>query len=250
MNFLFLTEDNVNDIIETYMRNKHTYIQFLETCVDASREIMSNQISLYSADQNIKTFYSEKGLKDRKLRVKFKCVATKNKENTKEEYGDFIETKSKAAADKGFFAGITDSDRCYHIMSLHNVKVNKILERALKNHEDRQYGIVSNRSPPKVETKKKKKTKKPKKMQPIDVTIKFKGEDGNIEEIHVKDKKSKKKGAKVVKAKPQKSISNPSTLDDQNDENVVVEKSSLHEPKSEDNKSKLNQTKTNRYRYK
>ena len=182
MNVCFLTDETIDGIVDTYMINKRTYVQFFENCVDASRELMSNQISIYSADQNIKTFYSEKGLKDRKHRVKFKCLANKNKENNKDAavYGGGDSKSDVQNDNKGFFAGITDAERCFHILTLHNTKVSKILDRALKSHEDRQYGIISNRSQPKVEGgKKKKKPAKSKiKVQPIDVTIKFKGDDG------------------------------------------------------------------------
>ena len=70
------------------------------------------------------------------------------------------------------------------------------------------------------------------------MTIKFKGDNGNVEEIHIKDKPGKKKKVKS-KAKPKQSASNPEAVQDPEKENtVVIEKPSQGEPKSEDNKSK------------
>jgi len=188
MNVLFLTEDTIDEILETYLINKNTMHKLLENWVDMSREILTNHMSLYSADLNMKAFYSEKGLKDRKQRIKYKFISTKNKENNWEE---FVETKDNAKKEEGknFFGNVSDYDRWFNILCLHNTKVRKILTTAIKAHEDRQSGVASNSSqPPKITvTKKKKKTKKHKKVQPIDVIVKFKSEDGHVEEIVIKD---------------------------------------------------------------
>lgn len=187
---------------------------------------MTNQISLYSADLDIRTFFSEKGLKKRKMRMKFKFITSRNKENAKEPI-DEKEAGSQPAAEskdkENFFKGISDSDRCFNILMLHNVKVQKILD-------ERKYGIVSDRSPPKVEVKSKKKKakKRPKKIAPIEVTIMFKGEDGYIEQMKVEGRDGKRKPIK----KKQKSsvIHDDRGISDLSDSNNS-------EAKSEDNKN-------------
>ena len=136
-----------------------------------SREQHSNQVSLYKADLNTRVFFSEKGLRERKQKVKYKWVTAKIKPNNDEE-------------SKGFFGGIPDGDRWFHMLWVHNFKVQKILDKAFRSHEDRQYGVIKPQVVPKSEdSAPPKKSRRGKKINPIDVTIKFKSEDGHIEEI-------------------------------------------------------------------
>lgn len=96
----------------------------------------------------------------------------------------------------------------------------KILENARRAHEERQNGVIRVPAVPTTKVTKKKKVKKSKGMMSVDVTIAFKGADGHVEEIVVKDKPKKKKG--IGKKKVKKSLNKP-------DDNTEDKKESTEE---------------------
>lgn len=191
MQQVFLTEENIDTIVQSYARDKFTFHQFLCVLIDESRQKLSNQISVYAADLNTKTFFSEKGLKDRKQKIKFKCLQMP-KSLIKE-----TEEQEEAKKASGFFEGISDYERCLRIMLLHNTKVGKIISGAHQSHVDRQNGVIRIPGPETAKpVKKPKKGGKKKKNVNVDVTIAFKAEDGHVEQIVVQDNKKKKKAKK------------------------------------------------------
>ena len=210
MNFCFLNESTIDDIILNYSQSKSGYYQLLVKWVEESRDKLDSLIDLYSADLNVKTFYSEKGLKERKQRIKFQCLASKNKEN-------FVEAAPiSEKKNKGIFGDMTDFDKCLQILIVHNSKVQKILDKVSQAYQDRQNGVARPPSPPESKPKGKKIVKKAKKNA-IDITIKFKSEDGHVEEIVVKDKAKKKlKPKKKVKGSKSKTSSFKTSTDDDN----------------------------------
>jgi hypothetical protein len=113
------------------------------------------------------------------------------KEDTPEE------VKQQNPSDNGFFGSISDFDRCFNMMTMHNVKVAKILIKQKQLHEDRQNGVIRVPTPTPSKVPKKKKTKKAKKGPNVEVTIAFKTEDGHVEEIVVKNQSKKKKKSKL-----------------------------------------------------
>lgn len=110
---------------------------------------------------------------------------------------DLFEDNRKPS--KGIFDNMTEIERCYKLLLIHNTKVQKLLERSKQGYEDRQNGTSRPQTP--AATKPKAKTKKvKKKAAPVDITIKFKADDGHVEEIVVKNK-VKKKGKPKKKTK-------------------------------------------------
>jgi hypothetical protein len=182
--------------------------------VDHSRNLLEDQLSIYSSDLNVKKFFSEKGLKDRKQRVKFKCLTTKNKENKDD-------SEKSEAKSKSFFGNMTDYERCYSMMCLHNVKVAKILTKQRQLREDRQNGVIRIPSPTPPKPAKKKKAKKSKKGAQVDVTIKFKAEDGHVEEIVIKDAGKKKKKKAKAKEEEKEGRDDEETEADNTEENTL-----------------------------
>jgi hypothetical protein len=127
------------------------------------------------------------------------------------------------------------------MMILHNFKVAKIISGHRQLHEDKQNGII--RIPVAVvpKTGKKKKGKKLKKAAPVDVTIKFKNEDGTVEEIVVKNSVKKKKKPKK-KSKTATGDEDPSELEDRKestDEETSDNMNELSDKLSEDQQNSL-----------
>lgn len=211
MNFWFLKESTIDEIIANYTQNKAGYYQLLVKCVEESRDKLDCLIDLYSSDLNVKTFFSEKGLKERKQRIKFQCLTAKNKEN-------FVESASAGEKkNKGIFGDMTDFEKCLQILVVHNSKVQTILNKASQAYQDRQNGVIRAPSAPDLKPKPKKVVKKAKKSTAVDITIKFKSEDGVVEEIVVKDKAKKKlKPKKKAKGTKSKTNSIKASTDDDN----------------------------------
>jgi hypothetical protein len=99
MNLISLNDENIDTIVRSYRVSRFTYHQLLSILIEESRERLSSQICLYAADLNTKLFYSEKGLKDRKQKIKFKCMPY------------VPEKKTEEAKTGGFFEGLDDYDR-------------------------------------------------------------------------------------------------------------------------------------------
>ena len=204
--------------------------------IDESRERLTNQIAVYAADLNSKTFFSEKGLKDRKQKIKFKCLQLPKSE-LKEEPEEDSKLQSDIPMGTGFFEGVSNYERCLKMMLLHNTRVNKIISSAHQLHTDRLNGITRIPSTKTSKPAKKGKKTKKKKGPQVDVTIKFKAEDGHVEEIVVKDSKKKKK----AKSKPEDKENLAS--DSANDQNVQMNSSGDAEQKP-DSESSADQTPT------
>ena len=241
MNFWFLNESTIDEIIQNYSISKSGYYQLLVKWVEESRSKLESLIDLYSSDLDVKTFYSEKGLKERKQRIKFQCLASKNKENMSESV-PVLEKKNK-----GIFENMTDFDKCLQILIVHNSKVQKILDKVAQAYQDRQNGVVRPPSPVSTKPKAKKVVKKGKKGAAVDITIKFKTEDGHVEEIVVKDKPKKKKGKLKKKSVGTNKSKGSSFKTSTDDENQTVPELDPQPEKTIEDLSKIWQLSINRY---
>jgi hypothetical protein len=101
-------------------------------------------------------------------------------------------------------------------MLLHNTKVAKIISSHKQKHEDKQNGIIRIPSSIPPKTNKKKKGKKIKKSPQVDIVIKYKDENGKIEEMVFKNTDKKKKLIKK-KVKTEKENDEPSLLEEKKD---------------------------------
>lgn len=220
MNVAFLTDENIDTIVGSYRINRFTYHQLLSILIEESRERLSSQISLYAADLNTKLFYSEKGLKDRKQKIKFKCMPY------------VPERKAEEGKTGGFFEGLDDYDRCLKIMKLHNTKVAKIISTHNQKHEDKQNGIIRIPSSVTPKVNKKKKGKKIKKSTQVDVVIKFKDENGKVEEMVFKNTDKKKKITKK-KVKTEKENEDPSLLEEKKESTEEETSDNINEQSEE-----------------
>jgi hypothetical protein len=107
MNVIFLNNETIDTIVGSYKINRFTFHHLLCILIEESREKLSDQISLYASDLHSKIFFSERGLRERKQKVKFKVIKyVAEKKQPEIEKRPMEEVKVA-----GFFDGMSDYDR-------------------------------------------------------------------------------------------------------------------------------------------
>ena len=173
------SEDIVSNLIKVFMEQHQDPKELLAQCIARSRDRFSREYSKLNAFFVNQKFFSDEGLKERQIGLKFKLLL-------KERYPDTMKTEKD-------HKNLSLHDRALSILILHNTKVNRIQgkyrEEMKLKQEAREQGI----SYKEIRAKQKNDVKVfvPKGKPPagfgdaedFDVVIKMKNEEGKVQEF-------------------------------------------------------------------
>lgn len=253
-----LTKKTTQDILNSYLvdnASSFAICEFLETCLEYSRETIEDKKFLFSQIGSQERFFTDIAASKRKAKIK--VIPQKVKDMMSGNQALAYEQAMPPPVEDGSLqvkipSVPTEEDqeaqRIFKMLLIHNVKTFGNRNDYHLNQEAKEKGEAPPKEKKKEIKKKKEKAKaksrfsdvhrfggkgKKKKGADVDVCIVMKGEDGAINEIVVEGKKKKKKGKKALKPKEESKSTGDASSMDEGEETLQMLKDAVGEKEIE-----------------